>query len=199
MRPSNRLVFASHNRNKTAEVNALLGPEIILSDLTEAGFREEIPEPHPTLEENAMAKARFVAARCGANCFADDTGLEVDALHGLPGVLSARYAGEEKDPVANMEKLLREMAGQNNRSARFRTVIALIINGEEHLFEGIARGKIAHQPKGSHGFGYDPVFVPEGYTKTFAELALSEKNRISHRQQAISQLAAFLNNRSSSP
>lgn len=192
MTTSRHLVFASHNSNKTAEIRAILGSGFVLDDLNDIGCYEEIPEPYETLEENAMAKARHVFIHYRKNCFADDTGLEVEALNGRPGVQSARYAGQDKDSRANMEKLINELSGKTNRSARFRTVIALIINGREHLFEGIVNGRITDKPMGEEGFGYDPIFVPEGYDQTFGELDAAIKNRISHRFTAIEKLAGFL-------
>ncbi len=185
-------MFASHNSNKTAEIRAILGSDFVLDDLNDIGCHEEIPEPHETLEENAMAKARHVFIHYEKNCFADDTGLEVEALNGRPGVQSARYAGPDKDSRANMDKLLQELSGKTNRRARFRTVIALILDGEEHLFEGIVNGTITDKPMGEQGFGYDPIFIPEGYDKTFGELDSATKNRISHRFAAIEKLADFL-------
>ncbi len=191
-RTERNFVFASHNRHKIQEVTDILGPDFQLSGLSDIGCYEEIPEPYDTLEENAMAKARHVFTHYGKNCFADDTGLEVDALNGLPGVLSARYAGPGKNNRANVAKLLRELEGETNRKARFRTVVALILDGCEHLFEGIVNGRIIHEPRGDQGFGYDPVFIPDGYTVTFAEMDAAEKNRISHRYTAIAKLAVFL-------
>lgn len=188
------LVFASHNLNKIQEVNDILGPGFRLSGLDDIGCFEEIPEPYDTLEENAMAKARHVFSHYGKNCFADDTGLEVDALNGQPGVVSARYAGPEKDSRANMDKLLHELSGETNRKARFRTVIALIMDGSEYFFEGIVNGMITLEARGSGGFGYDPVFIPDGYDQTFGELDAAIKNRISHRYAAIAKLAGFLKN-----
>jgi len=186
------LVFASHNLNKIQEVNDILGPGFRLSGLDDIGCHEEIPEPYETLEDNALAKARYVFNKYGKDCFADDTGLEVAALNGRPGVQSARYAGPEKDSAANMAKLLDELSGKTNRKARFRTVIALIIDGEEHIFEGIVNGRITDKPMGEKGFGYDPVFIPKGYDQTFGELDAAIKNRISHRYAAIEKLAGFL-------
>lgn len=191
------ILFASNNQHKVEEIRAILGPDFSLKGLNDIGFRGDIPEPHDTLEDNALAKAVFVASHYGADCFADDTGLEVEALGGLPGVHSARYAGPEKDSVRNMNKLLEEMRGMTNRRARFRTVIALVIEGEHHLFEGIVNGEITTKPRGNYGFGYDPVFVPQGYTQTFAEMPAGEKNTISHRKRAISKLTRFLKERSS--
>ncbi len=186
------LYFASHNPHKIEEIRAITGPDLIIKGLTELGCADEIPEPYETLEENAMAKATFVAEKYQVDCFADDTGLEVDALGGLPGVHSARYAGPEKDSRKNMQKLLDELGDTNHRKARFRTVIALVIKGSHYYFEGLAEGNIALQPSGSEGFGYDPIFIPEGYTQTFADLPAHEKNRISHRKRAIAKLAIFL-------
>lgn len=171
---------------------AILGPEFHLESLSEIGCSEEIPEPWPTLEENALAKARFVCQRYGRNCFADDTGLEVDALDGRPGVQSARYAGPGKNSRDNMLKLLEELKNETRRKARFRAVIALIIDGEEMLFEGIVNGVIAHQPRGEGGFGYDPIFIPEGYEQTFGQLPAELKNTMSHRFRAIEKLVGFL-------
>lgn len=186
------IVFASNNKHKLHEIAAILGPEFKLKSLADIGCHQDIPEPWPSLEENALAKARFVYERYGLNCFADDTGLEVDALGGKPGVLSARYAGPGKDSRDNMLKLLEELKGTENRRARFRTVVALIQNGEKHLFEGIVEGNIIHAPQGEGGFGYDPVFVPDGYDQTFAELPPELKNTISHRFRAIEKLVGFL-------
>ncbi len=187
-----RLVFASHNRHKIAEVAAILGPRFSILGLADLRCERDIPEPFRTLEENALAKARFVVQNYGLDCFADDTGLEADALNGLPGVLSARYAGHAKDNKANVKKLLDDLSEQENRKARFRTVIALIMNGKEYLFEGTVYGEIIDKPRGEQGFGYDPVFIPEGHSRTFAEMPAPEKNRISHRKIAITKLAEFL-------
>ena len=189
------LVFASHNLNKIQEVNDILGPGFRLSGLADIGCHEEIPEPYDTLEENAMAKALHVFTHYGKNCFADDTGLEVEALNGQPGVLSARYAGPKKDNRANMNKLLGELSGETNRKARFRTVIALIMDGGEYFFEGVVNGIITREARGSGGFGYDPVFIPDGCDQTFGELDAAIKNRISHRWAAIMKLAGFLKTR----
>ncbi len=187
-----RLVFASHNQHKIDEIRAILGPRFSIIGLKDLGCDRDIPEPHLTLEENALAKARFVVQHYGLDSFADDTGLEVEALNGLPGVLSARYAGHAKDSRANVKKLLDDLSEQKNRKARFRTVIALIMNGKDYLFEGTVCGEITDKPRGGLGFGYDPVFIPGGHTRTFAEMPPSEKNRISHRKIAISKLAGFL-------
>ncbi|HET8839510.1 MAG TPA: non-canonical purine NTP diphosphatase [Flavobacteriaceae bacterium] len=192
-----KLVFATHNPNKLKEIQSLLPKEIELLSLEEIGCFEEIPETAETIEANALLKARYVQEKFGYNCFADDTGLEVEALNGGPGVYSARYAGEEKSDVANIDKLLKELKNENNRSARFKTVIALIWKGEEFLFEGICEGKIIDEKRGNGGFGYDPVFVPAGQTKTFAEMKLWEKNEFSHRGKAFRKLQEFLKSFSS--
>lgn len=160
--------------------------------LDQIGCFDEIPETQPTLEGNALEKARYVHKHYGCNCFSDDTGLEIEALQGRPGVLSARYAGEEKSSEANMEKVLLDLKGVENRRAHFRTVIALILDNEEMLFEGIADGEIITQKRGDSGFGYDPIFVPRGYDKSFSEMPLSEKNLISHRKKAFQMLAEYL-------
>ena len=192
MTTSRHLVFASHNSKKTEEIREILGTGFVLLDLHNLGFSEEIPEPFDTLEDNSLTKARHVYNKYGKDCFADDTGLEVEALNGRPGVQSARYAGPCKDSAANMAKLLDELSGEKNRKARFRTVIALIFDGEEHLFEGIVNGTIADKPMGEEGFGYDPIFIPEGFDQTFGEMDADTKNRISHRFAAIEKLTGFL-------
>lgn len=186
------LIFATNNRHKIREISSLLEPGTELIGLADVNITEEIPEEWETLEENALFKARFVHSRTGMNVFADDTGLEVEALNGAPGVHSARFAGEEKDSSANMTKLLGLLEGKKNRKARFRTVIALIFGDREYLFEGIVAGSIIEERKGTEGFGYDPVFIAEGYTLTFAEMPLSEKNKISHRARAFEGLRKFL-------
>lgn len=186
------IVFATNNAHKMEEVAAMLGGEYRLVTLRECGITEEIPENEPTIEGNALQKARYVHERTGGDCFADDTGLEVDALNGAPGVHSARYATDGHDFEANMRLLLRNMEGKTDRRARFRTVIALILDGEEYLFEGIVEGRITEQPAGDHGFGYDPVFVPEGETETFAEMSAERKNAISHRGRAVRKFADFM-------
>lgn len=170
----------------------MLSTGIELITLQQAGIIEEIPEPFNTLEQNALAKARYVNQITGKDCFADDTGLEVEALDGAPGVMSARFAGEAKNSIANMEKLLEVMQNETNRKARFRTIIALIYNNKEYLFEGIVEGEITYAPRGSQGFGYDPVFIPSGYSQTFAQMPVDEKNLISHRKNAIRKLVDFL-------
>lgn len=187
------LVFATHNTNKLSEVKELLKNSISLKGLDEIGCFDEIPETGNTIEANATQKSSFVANKYKINCFADDTGLEVEYLNGEPGVYSARYAGEAKDANANMKLLLSNLKGVENRKARFKTVISLIINNEEFLFEGIVNGVISDSPIGSKGFGYDPIFIPDGYTKTFAELDFEVKNTISHRALAVNKLIDFLN------
>ncbi len=189
------IVFASNNPHKLHEIAAILGPAFKLKSLADIGCHDDIPEPWPSMEENALAKARFVFERFGFNCFADDSGLEVMALDGKPGVFSARYAGPAKSSLDNMNKLLAEMEHITRREARFRAIMALIIEGKEFLFEGIVNGKIALKPKGEGGFGYDPVFVPDGYDQTFAELPAELKNTISHRYRALSKLVRFLKER----
>jgi len=186
------LVFATNNEHKLFEIKKIIGDSFNLLSLKDIECYEDIPETGDTLEANASQKARFVYEKYGKNCFADDTGLEIEALNGAPGVYSARYAGEDKDAVKNMEKVLAELKGVENRKARFRTVISLIIDGEEKLFEGIVEGKIIDEKRGDKGFGYDPVFVPDGYDRTFAELELSIKNSISHRARAVEKLAQYL-------
>lgn len=186
------LVFATHNKNKLKEIQDLLSAEIKLLSLEDIGCTEDIPETSATIEGNAVQKANYIRERYGYNVFADDTGLEVDALKGAPGVYSARYAGEAKNDRANMEKLLRELQGQHNRKARFKTVIALCLNGTEKTFTGICEGNIALQPTGNKGFGYDPVFIPEGLSKSFAEMELQQKSEISHRGKAFKELISYL-------
>lgn len=187
-----KIVFATHNAHKVSEVQAVLGSEYQLVTATEAGITEEIPETQPTIEGNALQKARYVYEHTGLNCFADDTGLEVEALHGAPGVYSARYAGEHVSYADNNVLLLKNLAGCENRKARFRTVITLIVDGKEYLFEGRVEGTIATEPRGEGGFGYDPLFVPEGSQLTFAEMSSEAKNKISHRGRAVAKLVAFL-------
>lgn len=186
------LVFATNNPHKLSEVQHLLGESFKLLSLQDISLIEEIPEDHDTLEKNALQKAWHIYSKTNRNCFADDTGLEVDALDGRPGVYSARYAGEGKNPKDNIKKLLHELSGVENRKARFRTVIALIIEGNEFLFEGIVNGQIINVERGVDGFGYDPVFQPDGYSLTFAEMNLDSKNQISHRARAVNQLVDFL-------
>ncbi|QKG81046.1 non-canonical purine NTP diphosphatase [Tenuifilum thalassicum] len=188
------LVFATNNEHKLKEVQHILGKGIKLMSLSDVGFSAEIPEDYDTLEDNALQKARFVYSKTGKNCFADDTGLEVEALNWEPGVYSARYAGETRNPKDNIKKLLANLKGVSNRRARFRTVIALILNGEEYLFEGVVWGKIIDNEIGADGFGYDPIFIPEGYNETFAQMPLSIKNKISHRGRAVEKLQEFIQN-----
>ncbi len=187
-----QIIFATNNAHKLSEVQAVLGDRFRLVTLAECGITEEIPEDAPTLEGNALQKARYVHERTGADCFADDTGLEVDALDGAPGVHSARYATDGHDFAANNRLLLRNLAGAADRSAHFRTVIALILDGREYLFEGRVDGRITESEAGCGGFGYDPLFVPEGFDKTFAEMGADEKNAISHRGRAVRRLVEFL-------
>lgn len=192
-----KIIFATGNRNKLREIQALIGSRAELSTPSDHGITEEIPENQPTLEGNALQKARYIYEKTGMNCFADDTGLEVEALGGEPGVYSARYAavngaGEGHSSEANMALLLERLRGVESRRARFRTVIALILDGREHLFEGIVEGEITREQSGAEGFGYDPVFRPTGYEQTFAEMPLELKNSISHRGRATAKLIEFL-------
>ncbi|MDU1904306.1 MAG: non-canonical purine NTP diphosphatase [Dysgonomonas sp.] len=187
-----KLIFATNNEHKLEEVKSLLSKRYTILGLKDIGDDTDIPETGDTLEENAMIKADYLWNTYGYNCFADDTGLEVEALNNAPGVYSARYAGEDKNSVANMEKVLSELEDKTNRKARFRTVIALILEGKRYLFEGKVEGTITLFPQGTAGFGYDPIFQPDGYDKTFAEFGLDVKNEISHRAKAIRELALFL-------
>ena len=187
-----RIVFATNNAHKLSEVKAVLGDGYELVTLREVGITEDIPETGATLDENASIKARYVYERTGLDCFADDTGLEVTALNGAPGVRSARYATDGHDFAANNAKLLRELEGKEDRSARFRTVISLIRNGVEEQVEGVVEGTIATSLSGSEGFGYDPLFIPEGHDITFAEMSAEEKNAISHRGRAVAALVKIL-------
>ena len=189
-----KIIFATNNAHKLDEVRQVVGDKFSLVSLRECGIVEDIPENEPTLEGNALAKARYIYARTGADCFADDTGLEVDALGGEPGVRSARYATDGHDDEANKRLLLERLKGVENRAAQFRTAVALIMGGKEYLFEGIVRGRIATEQHGEGGFGYDPLFVPEGYDRTFAQMSAEEKNAISHRGRAVRKLAEFLQN-----
>lgn len=187
-----KLVFATHNLNKLKEVKSILPPDIELLSLDDIGCTEEIEEYGETIEENATIKANYVFDNYNLNCFADDTGLEVESLDGAPGVYSARYAGEQKDATDNMNKLLKELEDKEDRSARFKTVIALRTDREKIIFNGIINGVITTSKKGNNGFGYDPIFQPEGYKNTFAELISEEKNKVSHRAKAIKQLIDYL-------
>lgn len=187
------LIFASNNQHKIEEVSAILKPfGFNVISLADAGIHENIPETAETIEGNASLKANYIFNHYHFDCFADDTGLEVEALNNAPGVYSARYAGEQKNSENNINKLLAELESKANRNARFKTVIALILNGKEYLFEGIINGRIATEKKGEKGFGYDPIFIPNGYEKTFAEMTSAEKNNISHRAIAVQKLADFL-------
>lgn len=187
-----KIVFASNNKNKIIEIQKMLLETIQILSLEDIGCTEEIPETADTIEGNAILKANYVTQKYGFDCFADDTGLEVLALNNAPGVFSARYAGEQKNAEDNMNKLLFELNGIANREAQFKTVIALNINGKQHLFTGIAKGEITLEKSGNQGFGYDPIFKPLGYNNTFAEISLDEKNRISHRGKATQMLIDFL-------
>jgi len=188
-----KLVFATGNINKLKEVRQIVSDKFEIISLTDLDFTEDIPEPFETLEENALHKARFIANKFKVNCFAEDTGLLVDALNGAPGVYTARYAGDHKSAKDNIDKLLNELKSKDNRSAKFKTVIALILEGEEHTFTGEAIGTIAESRLGTSGFGYDPVFMPLKSRKTFAEMTEIEKNAISHRKRASEKLLNFLN------
>ncbi len=189
-----KIVFATNNRHKLQEAAAILGPGFELSTPTSLGITEDIPETADTLEGNALQKARYIYERTSLDCFADDTGLEVAALGGAPGVRSARYAGDRHDFDDNNRLLLRNLQGADDRSARFRTVIALILGGKEYLFEGRVEGRIIDEYRGTEGFGYDPIFVPEGCDQTFAQMPPEEKNAISHRARAVEKLCEFLDN-----
>ncbi len=188
------IVFATHNRHKSEEACQILGPRWTLRNLHDLGQTEEIPETADTLQGNALQKAQFVYDKYHLSCFADDTGLEVEALNGAPGVYSARYAGEHCSFADNVNKLLHEMQGKTNRRACFKTVVALILDGETHYFEGRVDGTIIESPRGGEGFGYDPVFVPDGFSETFAEMSAEQKNKISHRGRAMAKLIEFLQN-----
>lgn len=187
-----KIVLATQNAHKIEEMTQILGNTAEVLSLSAFPLDHELPETGETLRENALEKARYVAQKFGVNCLADDTGLEVDALNGAPGVYSARYAGEEKNPAKNMEKLLHELQGQTNRKARFKTVLALILDGREYLFEGAVEGVILQERQGEKGFGYDPVFLPDGFSQSFAEMDPTQKNEISHRGRALQQLKLFL-------
>lgn len=190
-----KLIFATGNPNKVRETGQILKDYMDVISMKDIGATEDIPETMPTLEGCALQKARYLATNYQVNCFSEDTGLEVDALDGAPGVITARYAGLEKDATANMALLLKNLGNNTNRGAQFRTIIALILDGEEHLFEGIVRGRISHQKEGTGGFGYDPVFIPEGHDATFANLPAEVKHGISHRSRALAKLVEFLDAR----
>jgi XTP/dITP diphosphohydrolase len=187
-----KLVFATANQNKVNEIQQLIPDTIQLLSLNVINCSEDIPETQPTIEGNASQKAFYVYEKYHHNCFADDTGLEIEALNGRPGVMSARYAGESKNADMNMDKILAEMKGMSNRKARFKTVISLVIDGKEIQFKGIINGTVLTEKQGQKGFGYDPIFLPDGYNKSFAEMELSEKNRISHRALAVNKLVEYL-------
>ena len=189
----NNLIFATNNQNKVQEVRAVLGKLFNIITLKEAGIDIDIPEPHDTLEANATEKSKAIFEVTKQNCFSEDTGLEVEALNGEPGVKSARYAGEDRSFDDNIEKVLSNLKNYENKTARFRTVISLMLDEKEYFFEGICPGKIIEERKGNNGFGYDPVFIPDGSDKTFAEMDMAEKNKFSHRKKAMEKLINFLN------
>ena len=191
-----KLIFATHNSNKAFEIQKLLPEHFQILTLNDIYFQEEIPENEPTIEANSAFKVQFIFDKFNLNCFADDTGLEIESLNGKPGVHSARYAGEERNSDANMNRVLEELNGVENRNARFKTFITLIIHGEQHQFEGIVDGTIIEEKRGSNGFGYDPIFIPEDESKTFAEMNLNEKNKFSHRARAFEKMIAFLKSNS---
>jgi XTP/dITP diphosphohydrolase len=187
-----RLIFATNNQHKADEINSILGNEFEIITLKQAGIDIDIPEPFNTLEENASEKSRVIHEMTGKDCFSEDTGLEVEALNGEPGVKSARYAGESKSFDNNIDKLLQNLEGKENRRAQFRTVVSLRLKDKEYKFEGICKGSIIAERKGNNGFGYDPVFVPDGSDRTFAEMNMEKKNKFSHRKKAIAKLVGFL-------
>ena len=187
-----KLIFASNNEHKIDELKACAGREIEIISLKDAGIDIDIPEPHDTLEQNASEKSWTIYKLVGADCFSEDTGLEIAALNGEPGVKSARYAGEGRSFEDNIEKVLNNLASKTNRNAQFRAVISLIIDGKETFFEGICKGKILHAPQGTGGFGYDPIFIPDGSNCSFAEMSIEEKNQFNHRARAAAKLVAFL-------
>jgi len=187
-----KFIFATSNPNKVREVNEMLGQQFEVQSLKDIGVTEDIPETADTFEGNALQKARWIYERYNCDCFSEDTGLEVEALHMAPGVITARYAGPSRDANDNMDLVLKNLKGQSNRKAQFRTAVALIVNGKEYVFEGICKGKITQEKIGEGGFGYDPIFIPEGYTQTFAELPKSVKNEVSHRAKAVAHLVNFL-------
>ena len=187
------LVFATNNQHKVEEIQSLVGKDFKIIPLKEAGIDIDIPEPYDTLNENAATKARTIHQLTNQNCFSEDTGLEIDFLNGAPGVKSARYAGADRDFQANIDKVLHELNTTTQRAAQFRTVICLIWENKEYYFEGICKGQITTQMHGEKGFGYDPIFIPNGSTKSFAEMTMEEKNNFSHRQKAVTQLFSFLN------
>jgi XTP/dITP diphosphohydrolase len=187
-----KLIFASNNRHKADEIKAILGDAFSIATLSESGIKIDIPEPHQTLEENAREKSMTIYQLTQTDCFSEDSGLEVDALGGAPGVHSARYAGSSADTAANNQKLLKELEGKKDRKARFRTVISLIMDGKEYQFEGTCEGYIAETPSGQSGFGYDPLFIPDGFNITFASMSIEQKSAISHRKKAVAAMTHFL-------
>ncbi len=187
------LIFATNNQHKVAEVRHVIGDLFTIITLKEAGIDIDIPEPHDTLEANATEKSQTIYRLTGKDCFSEDTGLETEALNGEPGVKSARYAGEGRNFQDNIDKLQKGLQGQSNRKARFRAVISLILSGKEYQFEGICEGRIIEEQKGQQGFGYDPVFMPDGASVTFAQMSIEEKNRYNHRQKAMAKMIRFLN------
>jgi len=189
-----KIVFATNNPNKLKEIQSLIPKEIEIISLKEIGCNEDIPETGDTLKANAFQKAQYIKDNFNYDCFADDTGLEIDELNGDPGVYSARYAGPERNASANMNKILNKLKGKKNRKAQFRTAIALILKGEEHLFEGKVEGYISKEKQGNEGFGYDPIFIPENNTRSFAQMSMQEKGAISHRGIAVKKLVTYLNN-----
>lgn len=189
-----KLIFATNNQHKVDEIRSVLNNQFELITLQEAGIDIDIPEPYDTLEENASGKSKTIYDITAVNCFSEDTGLEITALNGEPGVKSARYAGDDRSFDKNIDKVLVNLNGHENRSARFRTIISLILEGKEYLFEGICEGMIIHQRMGNGGFGYDPIFVPSGSTKSFGQMTMKEKSKFSHRARATKKLVAFLNN-----
>lgn len=188
------LIFATNNKHKIKEITEMVGNKIKILSLSDINCTVDLPETHNTIEENAIEKALYIYSHYGKNCFSDDSGLFVEALNNQPGVYSARYAGPQRKSIDNNNLLLKNLTGITNRKAAFRTIIALIINGEKHIFEGKINGQIAIEPKGTNGFGYDPLFIPDGYTKTFAELTDEEKNSLSHRRLALEKLMNFIQN-----
>jgi XTP/dITP diphosphohydrolase len=187
-----QLIFATNNANKVAEIQSLVGPDFNIIDMQSAGIDIDIPEPHDTLNENALEKASTIFKITTTNCFSEDTGLEIESLNGAPGVKSARYAGEDRNFQANIDKVLEELSNIENRKAQFRTIICLIWENQTYYFEGICKGQIAHTMQGEKGFGYDPIFIPDGADKSFAQMSMEEKNSFSHRQKAVTQLFEFL-------
>jgi XTP/dITP diphosphohydrolase len=188
----NTLIFATNNKHKIDEIRTVIGSKFNIITLAAAEINIDIPEPHDTIEENAAEKSAFIYNLTKRDCFGEDTGLEVEALNGEPGVKSARYAGDDRSPLDNIKKLLQKLEGSNNRNAQFKTIISVIINGKQTQFEGICKGKIIEELKGTDGFGYDPIFIPDGSNKTFAEMTMEEKNIYSHRRKATDKLMSFL-------